>query len=296
MSVIELANLTRRYGSVTAVADLSLEVQPGALFGFLGPNGAGKTTTIQVLMGLLRASAGGAYINGKDAWRDSTRLKRDVGFLPGDFRFYPYATGREALRLVGRLRGTDLTEAGKLLSQRYDLDLSVRSGKMSRGMRQKLGIILALAHRPKLLILDEPTSGLDPLMQQALLTHLRELAAEGVTVFFSSHTLSEVEQLCSEIAILRKGRLVVCETLESLRERAERQVTITWRDAAQAQGVKPPPTLALDERIGALWRGRLTGPSPELLRWLSQKQPVDVTVSEPRLETLFQRFYREEEQ
>ncbi|MFG0327615.1 MAG: ABC transporter ATP-binding protein [Phycisphaerales bacterium JB037] len=296
MSVIELTNLTRRYGRFTAVAELSLAVRAGSLFGFLGPNGAGKTTTIQVLMGLLRASAGGAYINGRDAWRDSTRLKREVGFLPGDFRFYPYATGHEALRLVGRLRRQDLTGAGQTLAERYDLDLSVRSGKMSRGMRQKLGIILALAHRPKLLILDEPTAGLDPLMQQALLGHLRELAATGVTVFFSSHTLSEVEQLCSEIAILRKGRLVVCEALEKLRERAERQVTITWRDAAQAGSVEPPPMLAVDERIGVLWRGRLTGPSPELLRWLSQQQPLDVTIGEPRLDALFQRFYREEEQ
>src|SRR5262249_26093722 len=180
----QLDHLTRRYGRRRGVERVSLTVPEGVLFGFLGPNGAGKTTTIRVLLGFLRPSSGAARIFGRDCWRESKAIKRDVGYLPGDLRLPPWMTGASALSIFGAVRGQVLTRAGRELAERFDLDLSVKVREMSRGMRQKLGLILALAHEPRLLVLDEPTSALDPLMQQTLHELLRQLAATGHTIFF----------------------------------------------------------------------------------------------------------------
>lgn len=293
VSVIATEHLTRRYGRFAAVDDLELRVPAGSLFGFLGPNGAGKTTTIRVLLGFLRPSAGRATIFGLDCWADSARIKRDVGYLPGDLRLYPGWTGHVALATVGRIRGLDLAQAGRTLAERFDLDLDVRVRAMSRGTRQKLGLLLALVHRPKLLVLDEPTASLDPLMQQALMDHLREAARAGATVFFSSHTLSEVEALCDRVAILREGRIVTDEPLASLRARARRQVTIVFRDAESAARAPAPPAVALLERQGPVWRGELEGDAPALLNWLATQPVADVTIHPPDLTRLFQQAYQE---
>ena len=208
MAAIETDDLTRRYGARRGIERVSLTVPDGSRFGFLGPNGAGKTTTIRVLLGFLKPTAGQARVFGRDVWRESALIKSDVGYLPGDLRLYPWLSGELALRIFGGVRGRDLMRAGRELAERFALDLRVKVRNMSRGMRQKLGLILALAPRPKLLILDEPTASLDPLMQETLRAHLRELAARGHTVFFSSHTLSEVEQLCAgELGGMERTRL-----------------------------------------------------------------------------------------
>jgi ABC-2 type transport system ATP-binding protein len=293
VSVIVADRLTRRYGRFVAVDDLSLSVPSGSIFGFLGPNGAGKTTTIRMLLGFLRPSGGRATIFGLDCWRHSPRIKRDIGYLPGDLRLYPGWTGAAALATVSWLRGLDLREAGRDLARQFDLDLHVRVRAMSRGMRQKLGLILALAHRPKLLVLDEPTASLDPLMQQALMDHLRHAAHGGATVFFSSHTLSEVEALCDRVAIVREGRIVADETLESLRARARRQVTIVFRDAESAARAVPPPVLEVQARQDGIWRGELAGDAPALVRWAASQEIVDVTIHPPDLARLFQRAYQD---
>src|SRR5262245_43541117 len=205
VSQIQLDNLTRRYGRRRGVERVSLSVPEGALFGFLGPNGAGKTTTIRVMLGFLRPTSGDARIFGLDCWRDSKAIKRDIGYLPGDLRLPAWMDGTNALSIFGAVRGKDLVGAGRQLAEKFALDLRVKVRDLSRGMRQKLGLILALAHSPRLLVLDEPTSALDPLMQQVLHDLLRQLAAAGHTVFFSSHSLSEVEQLCDHVAIVRDG-------------------------------------------------------------------------------------------
>ena len=220
MSLIQLENLTRGYGRRRGVELVSLSVAEGVLFGFLGPNGAGKTTTIRVLVGFLRPGGGSARIFGLDCWRDSKAIKRDLGYLPGDLRLSEWMNGTTALSIFGAVRGQDLTRSGRELAGTFDLDLRVKVRDMSRGMRQKLGLILALAHAPRLLVLDEPTSALDPLMQEVLHDHLRHLAASGHTVFFSSHSLGEVEQLCDRVAIVRDGALVADESLAALRDRA----------------------------------------------------------------------------
>jgi len=295
VSVIHLETLTRRYGRRRGVECLSLSVGQGELFGFLGPNGAGKTTTIRVLLGLLRATTGTARVFGLDCWRESKSIKRDLGYLPGDLRLPAWMNGDNALAIHGAVRGADLTRSGRELAERFQLDLRVRVRDMSRGMRQKLGLILALAHAPRLLILDEPTSSLDPLMQQTLLGLLRQLAAEGRTLFFSSHSLGEVEALCDRVAILRDGQLVAHEPLAALRARAQHEVLIRWRDPASAAKFTPPAFLKLTRCEGALWQATLEGPAHTLVDFLAGKPIEDLNIGRPDLETLFQRYYAGEQ-
>jgi len=290
MSILEIQSLTRRYGERRGVDDVNLAVREGSLFGFLGPNGAGKTTTIRCLVGLLRPTSGTARIFGLDCWHQSRAIKDEIGYIPGDLRLPSWLDGRTALRIWGSVRRRDLRPEGTRLAEQFGLDLAVKVRNMSRGMRQKLGLVLALAHRPRLLVLDEPTVTLDPLMQIVFQEQLREMASAGHTVFFSSHTLGEVEQLCDRVAMIRGGRIVANEPLAELRSRAGHQVTIHWRDAAAA-AVPPPAFLALDRREGLTWHAAIAGPIEPLVTWLAGRPIADLAIGRPDLETLFHRFY-----
>jgi ABC-2 type transport system ATP-binding protein len=293
MDVVTVERLTKNYGRRVGVEGLNLRVAEGTMFGFLGPNGSGKTTTIRILMGFLRPSSGAARVFGLDCWRDGARIKAEVGYLPGDLRLYPSFTCREAMRTFGRVRGRDLTRAGAELAEEFGLDPDVRVRAMSRGMRQKLGLVIALAHAPRLLILDEPTASLDPLMQEKLYRRLRETVAAGGTVLLSSHTLSEVEDLCSQVAILRSGRLVAHESLEGLRSRARRRVTIRWRSVEDAlRGGASPDGVDWIERGTLQWRGVVRGPVTGLLRWIADQPIEDVILEPPDLTETFRGFYR----
>jgi ABC-2 type transport system ATP-binding protein len=294
MSILVTERLTKTYGARRGIDAIDLAVPEGSLFGFLGPNGAGKTTAIRVLLGLLRPTAGSARLFGIDCWRDGRRAKREVGYLPGDLRLYPWLHGESALRTFGRIRCRDLLGPGRRLAEEFSLDLKVKVRSMSRGMRQKLGLILALAPEPRLLILDEPTSGLDPLMQGLLHRRLRALARAGHTVFFSSHSLAEVEQLCDRIAIIRDGRIVADETLEGLRRQAGHEVVIRWPDAEAAARAEPPAFLEVHERRGATWSASIGGPIRPLFEWLAAREVEDVAIGRPDLERLFRRFYERE--
>jgi ABC-2 type transport system ATP-binding protein len=296
LSVIATEQLTKCYGRRIGVEALNLNVPQGVLFGFLGPNGAGKTTTIRVLMGLLRPCEGIARIFGLDCWHQGQRIKAEVGYLPGDLRLYPWLTCRGALRIFGRVRRRDLTTPGCELAEDFNLDPLLPASKMSRGMRQKLGLIIALAHRPQLLVLDEPSAALDPIMQEKLYRRLRELASAGHTIFFSSHTLSEVEHLCDRVAILREGRLIADEMLEVLRTRARRVVTIRWQHSAGPADISPPACLDVFERQDREWHAAMIGPVMDLVRW-SASQPIeDLTIGPPDLTRLFQQYYAHREQ
>lgn len=300
--IIHVADLTRTYGSRRGIQSVNLSISEGSLYGFLGPNGAGKTTTIRVLLGFLRATSGHARVFGLDAWKMSHRIKAEVGAIPGDLRLWPWLTGMSALKLFGRVRQRDLIPKGKSLADELELDLKVRVRAMSRGMRQKLGLILALAHEPRLLILDEPTTGLDPLMQDRLREILRRMAKRGHTVFFSSHTLGEVESLCDRVAIVREGRIVADDTLVALQRAAGHEITIAWKlpnhSLHRGEVVEelapshPPAFLRLTEQTATRWVGALQGPVSQLLDYLARKPVEDLTIARPDLESLFRRFYQ----
>ena len=291
MTVIHTQQLSKRYGRRIALDSAELNVADGEIFGFLGANGAGKTTAIRLLLGFLRPSHGRAAIFGLDCWRDSARIKRDVGYLPGDLRLYPWLTAQRALRIVGRVRGLDLRKRGAELAARFQLEMDLRVRRMSRGTRQKLGLIMALAHKPRLLVLDEPTSGLDPVMQGVLASYLRELASAGHTVFFSSHTLREVETLCDRVAVVRQGRVIADETLQSLRARARRTVELVFADEEAAAGALLPAFLQPRRRDGDRIFCELEGEATPLVRWAAGQPLADITISPPDLETLFRKFY-----
>lgn len=290
MPVIALQHLTKAYGRRRGIEDLSFDIAEGELFGFLGPNGSGKTTTIRVLLGLLRAN-GEARVFDQDCWKQGPLLRAEVGYLPGDVRLPGWMSACNGLRLLARCRRADLVPTGQELCQRFGLDSHVRFRQMSRGMRQKLGLVLALAHRPRLLILDEPATGLDPLRQQLLHELLSEHVRGGGTVFLSSHTLSEVEDLCDRVAVLREGRLATLERIADMKARARRVVVLDWASPQMAQTTPPPPFLGDLHRDGSQWRATLHGSSTELVQWCKDRPLADLTVGPPDLAALFRSYY-----
>ncbi len=290
MDVIATENLVKCYGDYPALRGIALRVASGSLFGFLGPNGAGKTTAIRILLGLLRASEGRATVLGHDVWHDGPLLRRKVGYLPGDVRFYDRLTGRATLGFVDAARGGGGGAEMQRLVDRLELDLDKRVRAYSRGMKQKLGLIAAMMHRPQLLILDEPTTGLDPLVRETLYEELRNVAAEGRTVLFSSHTLAEVEVLCDEVAIVREGALIEHERMDVLRRRAVRHVEVHF--APGAQPAQPMPAgLEVAQQTDRSLHGTWTGATDALVAWLAQSNVQDVTIAPPDLDDLFLAYY-----
>jgi ABC-2 type transport system ATP-binding protein len=293
MYAIQMQGLTKRYGDVQALAGVDLRVSAGSIFGFLGPNGAGKTTAMRILVGLLRASGGQATVLGRDVWRESTAIRREVGYLPGDVRLYEWMTGRRYVTWCDAARGGGGREEIARLARRLDLNLDRRIRNYSRGMKQKLGLIAALSHRPKLLILDEPTTALDPLVQQTLYDELRAVVAEGRTVLFSSHALSEVEQLCDRVAIIRGGRIIEEGSITDLRARAVRRVELRITSDELRKVSFPQNWITGPQRDGTVtgsWRGPVDG----LLAWLASLKLQDVKIGSPDLEDLFAAYYRED--
>lgn len=291
MHAIVTRQLRKSYGSHEVLHGIDLCVPAGTLFGFLGPNGAGKTTTIRILMGLLRPSGGTAQILNRDTWRCGPAVRAGVGYQPSEGRFYDNLSGRRMLAFLDAARGGGSAGHIKRLAGAFGLDLGRRVRDYSHGMRQKLGLIQAMMHRPDLLILDEPSAGLDPLVRETLYAELRSTAAEGRTVLFSSHTLSEVEALCDRVAILRDGRLVEQERIEVLRSRALRKVEIRFDGDAEAIVQSAPEAFALARRDGAFVSGAWRGPVQPLLDWLGGAAVKDVTITPPDLEDLFLTYY-----
>ncbi len=296
MYAIHTEGLCKSYGSREVLHGLTVSIGEGKLIGFLGPNGAGKTTTIRVLLGLLRATAGRALLLEQDCWSSGPAIRKEVGYLPGELHFYRGLTGRRTLEFLASARRLDCRAEAARLQERFDLDLDLRIRSYSSGMKQKLGLIQALMHRPRLLILDEPTNCLDPLIRREVYDELRTVAVEGRTVLFSSHTLSEVDELCEEVIILREGRMVEHDRVNSLRQRAPRRVELVFPDPSLVPQ-DLPPRLAHVERTGARIRGRWSGEVGDLLHWLSGHPAVrDMTTAPPDLEDLFLDYYSEFEE
>ncbi len=225
VAMVQTTGLSKSYGRVPALSDVSLCIGGGEVFGYLGPNGAGKTTTLRLLMGLIRPTAGSAAVLGFDAWHDSAEIHRRVGYLQGEAALYDRLTGRQHISYFCHLRGTGDQSGAIKLADRLDLDLDQAARTLSKGNRQKVAVVLALMSAPQLLILDEPTSGLDPLVQQEFLTILREHTARGGSVLLSSHVLAEVQRIADRIGVLRAGRLIAVERLEVLRARSLHHIT-----------------------------------------------------------------------
>lgn len=293
---ISLRRLSKSYGSLRAVHDLSLDVRRGEVFGFLGLNGAGKTTTIRVLLDLLRPDAGRASIFGVDCQRESEASRALVGYLPAELGLYPDMTGRELLDLTSRLGATTARpEVRRELLDRLELaqaDLARPLRGYSSGMKRKLGIVQALQGDPPLLILDEPTEGLDPLVQRELNEILFGLRARGRTVFLSSHVLSEVERVCDRIAVIRRGELVLLSTVEEARRRGGRRVRVRFLRPVESPAL--PDGMSYVEAAPEAWNLRVAGELGPLLPLLAGLPVRDLEVVEPALEDVLRSFYRED--
>ena len=285
-------NLTKDYGAGRGLFDLDLEVRGGEIFGYLGPNGAGKTTTIRLLMGMIHPTRGAAFVFGLDAQRQAVDVKRHVGYLPGELPAFGGLRGAEIVAYVGGLRGGVDAERVQSLSQRFELDLGQRFREYSHGNKQKLAIVLAFMHRPELLVLDEPTSGLDPLNQQEFYRLLREVRADGATIFLSSHILSEVEHVCDRVGILRAGKLVRVAGLDELHRIRVREVDIEFADeppAARLRAIPGLEQLVIEDRHV---RATLRGSIEPLMTAVAGQRIIDFVSREPSLEEIFLAFYQ----
>lgn len=292
-SAVETFGLTKRYGSISAVSDLSLRIEPGQVFGFLGPNGAGKSTTIRMLMALQRPTEGRVSVLGFDAQADSVAVHRRIGYLPGDLELFPRLNGRQHISWFARSRGLDDRSLAERLVDRFQVVTDRPVRELSKGNRQKIGLVLAFMHRPELLVLDEPTSGLDPLMQREFENLLQETAADGRTVFLSSHELDEVQRSAHRIGIIREGRLVAEDTVEGLRRAAPRKMEIRFRrpvDQAELSSLRGVTVTAADGPRVTL---DVTGEIGPVLRVIAGHDPVDLTSRPADLDELFLGFYRQ---
>jgi ABC-2 type transport system ATP-binding protein len=289
---IATERLTKFYGSHRGVEEITIEVEQGEIFGFLGPNGAGKTTMIRTLLDLLHPTRGSARILGLDSHRDSVAIRARLGNLPGDFGYGKLATGREAISLLARLRGVDGIGRAQTLAERFRADLERPMGQLSRGNRQKIGLILAVFHEPDLLILDEPTSGLDPLMQEEFLALVRQESERGCAVFLSSHELDEVERVCGRVGIIREGRLVAVERVSDLREKTPRRVSVEFADAVDLAGLRELPGVSELERDGHRVSFRITGEIDPVIRVIARHTVIDLEFAHPTLEEIFLTYYQ----
>jgi ABC-2 type transport system ATP-binding protein len=294
---IRTHRLTKDYGAGHGLFDLDLEIQPQQVFGYLGPNGSGKTTTVRCVMGMIRPTAGSAYVFGLDCLRDSVEVKRMVGYLPGDMPQFGSLRGKDVVAYFGGMRGGVDARVVRNLTERFDVDLSRRFREYSSGNKQKLGIVLAFMHRPQLLILDEPTGGLDPLNQQEFYRLLAETRDEGATVFLSSHILSEVEHVCDRVGILRAGRLVKVADLDELHRIRLHHVEIEFADGAVVPEDAARAAAGVDQVAvnGRTLTCTVHGSFDALLKAIGTSPVENLVSREPSLEEVFLEYYRGDE-
>ena len=235
MEVIKIEKLTKDFGNNKGIFDVSFTVKKGEVFGFLGPNGAGKTTTIRNIMGFIKADAGKCSINGLDCFNNVSEIQKDIGYIPGEIAFMTGMTGIEFIKFMADYRGLkDLTRAYELIKM-FDLDIKGKVKKMSKGMKQKLGIVVALMHNPQILILDEPTSGLDPLMQKTFIELIKEEKKKGKTILISSHMFEEIEKTCTIVSIIKDGKIVAIDDIEKLKKTKNKKYTIYFNNLNKIQ-------------------------------------------------------------
>ena len=283
--------LTKYYGKARGIKNLDLTVEQGEFFGFIGPNGAGKSTTIRTLLGLITANSGKARVLGLDpAGKERKEILKRVGYLPSDTALYNGLTVRDMLKLSAGLRGKDCAAQAEELCERLQLDTGRKVEDLSFGNRKKVGIVCALQHKPELLILDEPTGGLDPLMQHEFFSILQERNREGVTVFLSSHVLSEIQRYCTRAAVIREGGIIACDSVDKLAHNSARRVTLRGRVTRETL-----PEVREWSEMGGTVSFLYSGDMNLLLRRLSDGDIRDMNVSDPDLEEIFMHYYEKEE-
>jgi len=295
-AIIETQKLTKWYGKSRGIIDVDLVVETGEVFGFLGPNGAGKTTTIRLLLDHIRPSAGSAKVFGIETRTGPVAIHRRVGYLPGEFTLYDRLTGGQTLTYFANLRGGVDPAYQASLIERIDLDPTRRFKEYSKGNKQKVGLVIALQHKPELLLLDEPTSGLDPLVQQTVFQIVREAVADGATVFLSSHILSEVEKSCDRVAIIREGRLAKVDRVDALRDLAHHQVELRFAGAVPAAEFEALPGVSEVVADDHTLRMRVTGAITPVVQAAARYDLLDFVSREPSLEeTSLAQYGREAE-
>ncbi len=286
MNAIETVSLTKFYGKSRGINDIDLTVAEGDFFGFIGPNGAGKSTTIRILTGLISQTSGEAKIFGKDAGK--TDVLADIGYMPSEVNFYHGMKVREVIKYSAELRKRNCAKEASRLCERLELDINKKISELSLGNRKKVSIVCALQHKPRLCILDEPTSGLDPLMQREFYAILQERNSEGATIFLSSHILSEIQKYCKRAAVIREGRLLVCDRVEKLVHTNAKKVTLS--------GISEPPKLDGIGKVevdGGTVKFLYGGKPRELLNALAPLPITDINIAEPDLEEIFMHYYAE---
>jgi ABC-2 type transport system ATP-binding protein len=286
-AIIQLEKLTKSYGIHRGIIDVDLNVEQGEVFGFLGPNGAGKTTTIRTALDLLRPTSGRALIFGIDSSADPVAIHKRIGYIPGEFTLYDRLTGGQTLDYFANLRGGVDRAYQASLIERFEIDPSRRFKELSKGNKQKIGLVIALQHKPELLILDEPTSGLDPLVQQSFYALVREAKVDGRTVFLSSHILSEVERTCDRVAIIRDGKLVKVDSVEGLRDLAHHAVELRFADGVPAEAFTGLPGVSDVKVEDHTLHMRVFGPITPVVQAAARYELLDFVSREPTLEETF---------
>jgi ABC-2 type transport system ATP-binding protein len=292
--VIVIDNFHKSYGKVQAVKGISMRVEQGEIFGFLGPNGAGKTTTIRCMLDVIRPTSGTLRVLGLDAQRDKMELHKRVGYLPGDVRLPGQMTGKQVINYFSRLQGLEPVLLNDLVA-RFDVEVKRPIKGYSKGMRQKIGIVLAFMCDPDVLILDEPTAGLDPLLQKVFNEFLLEEQARGKTVFMSSHIMSDVEKVCHRVAVIRQGELVTVEEVEALREKAGQRVRVEFGDTVAPEELTRIPGVSMVSKSNSSYHFSVSGSMDPLIKALSRHEVVRLQAEEAPLEEVFLKFYEEPE-
>lgn len=285
--LLRTEHLTKNYGSYRALDDLHLEVAPGEVFGLLGPNGSGKTTALRLLLGFLRPTAGQAWIGGHDCWTDSVAARRQVAYLPGELRLYENMTGRQIIHFLCGLRDVPIHGHLPDLAKRFDIDLDRPLRNLSSGMKRKVALLQVLLLQTPLVIMDEPTNALDPTMRDELLEQVRRCKARGQAVLFSSHVLSEVQEVCDRVAILRKGKLVHMQSVAELRQGR----LVRARCAGAVADLPPLEGLQILEQTPEKLSLEMTGPLPELLRWLAGQPLTELHIEPLGLTSIYARYH-----
>ena len=293
-AVIETTRVTKSYGAQRGIVDLDLQVRAGEVFGFLGPNGAGKTTTIRLLLDLIRPTSGRVSVFGLDPRRDGVALRRRIGYLPGDLRLYERLTARELLTYFAHLRGLSGLGDAEPVAERLELELDRPIQGLSKGNRQKVGLVQALMHRPDLLVLDEPTAGLDPLVQQTVYGLVAEARAEGRTAFLSSHVLPEIQHVADRVGLIRDGTLVLVDTVEALRARGLIHVEATFARLPEADAFSHVAGVRELGRNGSRVHFALEGEIDALLKELARHHVVALESREADLEDVFLSLFKDD--